>query len=136
MGDRRNCSKNFTDGLVRISLGDDSLISDGIVRAVLRVLGEMFSGVQLRSAMCAYLAALEKHIGATSIKIEYCGQLSDAAARAICGHFEKILNRKLRPCPHLCDSLIAGIRVTIGDMVVAYSMADTLDAFRKSFTAR
>jgi F0F1-type ATP synthase delta subunit len=130
-----NSLRRLANGLVTISLDNDSLVSDERVMLVVRVLKETYGGVRLRSIIAAYLSALEKHIALTSLKIEHRGKLSDAAASAIGKHFERMLNRKLRTRVTVSESLIAGIRIGVADIVVGYSIADALDAHRKRAAA-
>ncbi|MDR2629122.1 MAG: F0F1 ATP synthase subunit delta [Puniceicoccales bacterium] len=118
--------------LVRLSLGKDSLLDYERVCGVITVLKEIYGGRELISILCAYLAALEKFVAQTSMKIEHCGDLSSSSIEALRSHFEKILKRKLSVSVEYTNNLIAGIRIFIADLVIENSIAGVLNAYKKS----
>ncbi|MDR2737723.1 MAG: F0F1 ATP synthase subunit delta [Puniceicoccales bacterium] len=119
-------------GLVEISLSEDGTLDCERMSCVVGVLGENYKGTQLRSILSAYLSELERFAAHTRLKIEYCGNLTEAGVDAMRSHFEKILGRKLNMELQRLDTLISGIRVTVGDFVIENSIAGTLDAYRNS----
>ncbi|MDR2603647.1 MAG: F0F1 ATP synthase subunit delta [Puniceicoccales bacterium] len=122
--------------LVKLSLGKDSLLDAERVCGVITVLKEIYEGRGLKSVLCAYLAALEKFVTQTSMKIEHCGTLSSSSMESLRSHFEKILGRKLSVSVEHIDDLIAGIRIFIADLVIENSIAGTLNAYKKSIGTR
>ncbi|MDR1173717.1 MAG: F0F1 ATP synthase subunit delta [Puniceicoccales bacterium] len=118
--------------LVKLSLGKDSLLDSERVGEVIAVLKEIYGGRGLKSILCAYLAALEKFVVQTSMKIEHCGDLSSSSIEALRSHFEKALGKRLSVSVECSNDLIAGIRIFIADLVIENSIAGVLNAYKKS----
>ncbi|MDR1890561.1 MAG: F0F1 ATP synthase subunit delta [Puniceicoccales bacterium] len=122
--------------LVKLSLGEDSLLDYERVSKVIAVLKEVYEERELKSVLCSYLTALEKFITQTSMKIEHCGDLPNSSVEILRSHFEKILKRKLLVSVECTDDLIAGIRISIADLIIENSIAGTLNAYKKSMETR
>jgi F0F1-type ATP synthase delta subunit len=122
--------------LVKLSLGEDSLLDYERVLGTITVLKELYEKKELKAVLCSYLTALEKFITQTSMKIEHCGNLSTSSAEILRSHFEKTLGRKLSVSVELTNDLIAGIRISIADLVIENSIAGTLNSYKKSMGAK
>ncbi|MDR2432628.1 MAG: F0F1 ATP synthase subunit delta [Puniceicoccales bacterium] len=118
--------------LAKLSLGKDSSLDTERVCGIIAVLKEIYEGRELRSILCAYLAAIEKFVTQTSMKIEHCGTLSSSSIETLRSHFEKILGKRLSVFVESSDDLIAGIRIFISDLVFENSIAGVLNAYKKS----
>jgi F0F1-type ATP synthase delta subunit len=125
--------QSFAKDLVKISIGADGHLDEVRVGAVLRVLGET-TAHGLKSTLVAYLRELEKFVAATTVYLEHCGELSAGAAESLLAHFEGMLGRRLLITVVENDTLIAGLRVSVDDLVVEYSVAGTLEAYRRAIT--
>jgi F0F1-type ATP synthase delta subunit len=123
--------KSLAKGLVRISLNEHSLVDAGRVRILIGILEERYDGSDLKHILLSYLDALEKFVAATTLTIEHSGEISPQAIGAIRSHFEKMLGRSLAMHIASDDSLIAGIRVSIRDIVLERSIVGTLNAYSK-----
>jgi F0F1-type ATP synthase delta subunit len=121
----------LAEGLVEISLDGQSLLDISRVHALVIVLKETYEGVELKRILSAYLSALGKFIAATTLRIEHCGEISPHAIAMIKSHFEKLMGRNLFVHTESDDSLIAGIRISVGDMVIEHSIAGTLNAYAR-----
>jgi F0F1-type ATP synthase delta subunit len=114
--------------LVKISTGADGMLDESRVRAVVKVLAEGDGPGPLR----AYLGELEKFVAASTLRLEYCGELSDGGVESLIAHFEGKLGRRLAVIVEFNDALIAGLRVSVADTVVENSIAATLESYRGS----
>ncbi|MDR1401790.1 MAG: F0F1 ATP synthase subunit delta [Puniceicoccales bacterium] len=121
--------RSLADGLVKISLDGEMLLDGGRVHALVCVLKEIYAGVKLVRILRAYLSAVEKFVFATTLKIEHCGKISPHTIAEIKANFEKLRGRALSLCVEGDDSMIAGIRISLGDTVAEYSIAETLNAY-------
>ncbi|MDR1433019.1 MAG: F0F1 ATP synthase subunit delta [Puniceicoccales bacterium] len=132
---KRGAAQDFADSLVGLSLDSQALPNGGRMEAVVAALKEIYGGVRLKNILVAYLRAMEKFIHQSTLRIEHCGSLSHGAAEEIRSHFEKLLGRKLAIFVGREDSLIAGIRVSFGDVVIENTIACTLNACKKRLCA-
>ncbi|MDR1595736.1 MAG: F0F1 ATP synthase subunit delta [Puniceicoccales bacterium] len=122
--------QTFADELVTISLDEHSLLSGERVSAAISSFKDLWDGVRLKYVLKAYLTALEKFVARTTLKIEHCGSISPNGVALVKAHFEKLFGRTLSLRTEVCPQLIAGIRISIGDLVIENSIAAVLDGYK------
>jgi F0F1-type ATP synthase delta subunit len=125
----------LANALLEMSV-DGGLPSEERGMAVVRALGEAYSGKHLRRVLSAYLKKMELFIAESTLKIEHCGELPESMVEEIGAHFEKLLHRKLFLKTKERRSLIAGLRITVADVVLENSVASVLHSYGKRFDGK
>ena len=128
-----NCSqmRSLVDGLVRLSFDDGQVsLSRDRTSAILRVLQEKYGNSLLKKILRLYLKRLIKAVFNCSMILESSESLPITTVSNLKSHFEKILKRKFRVTLKENPELIAGLRVTVQDHIVEYSINGTLESYR------
>ncbi|MFM9000361.1 MAG: F0F1 ATP synthase subunit delta [Opitutia bacterium] len=120
--------------LLALSL-EAGAVSPDRVGAVLSALAGSRPAHSLRPLLRAYLAAVRRELARGEASIEHAGPLSAEQAAAIAAHFSRALGRPVRPVARRNDSLIAGLRVRVGDDVTDLTASARLAALERSLTA-
>ncbi len=108
--------------LVALSI-ENGAVSAARVDAVLGALAKKYPAHELRPVLRAYLAAVRREIARGEARIEHAGPLSESDAAAIAAHFTKSIGRPVRAVATRKDSLLAGLRVRVGDDVTDLTAA-------------
>lgn len=108
--------------LVALSI-ENGAVSAERVDAVLSALTKKYPAHELRPVLRAYLAAVRREIARGEARIEHAGPLSESDAAAIAAHFTKSVGRPVRAVATRKDSLLAGLRVRVGDDVTDLTAA-------------
>ena len=124
--------KFFVENLVKLSFNNDGLLDDGKISAIVQVLKEQSLEFPLQRVLSLYLNKLKEALSNTTLVIEYSDRPSENVIERIKGGFEKMCDRKLQVLMKQNNELIAGLRVTCADEIFEYSVAATLEAYKKS----
>lgn len=111
--------------LLALSL-EGGVVAAARVDAVLAALARKYPAHELRPVLRAYLAAVRREIARGEARIEHAGPLSESDAAAIAAHFAKAVGRPVRAVATRKDSLLAGLRVRVGDDVTDLTAAHRL----------
>jgi F0F1-type ATP synthase delta subunit len=121
----RKREKSFAKKLLQISCGDDGLLCEEKIRAVIGALPRSHGTLAiLREYFLLVRCELGKQMLVISSPVELGGNVVDDLRR----HFEQTLGQKFVPKILLDDSLIAGIRVRANDRIFEKSIAGALEA--------
>lgn len=127
-------SEKVNKKLLSLSLGDDGLLDDCRISYVLSSLSMKFSGDELRRLLMDYLNVLERFRASHTLFIEHSGELSDDCVQRLRERYQIMFGRSLLVLKKESEELIAGLRIQLDDFVFECSIANALDAYRKSLS--
>jgi len=116
--------RQFAKDLLGMSV-EEGFVSEERVGAVLAALRKN-PPRNLRVILRLYAAMIERHETESTAVVESTGELSPEALEKIRSTFEVRLGRPLRVEARQNPSLLAGVRVTIGDVVYEMSVMSRL----------
>lgn len=120
--------KNFARSLVAVSL-ENGLVSEDRVREILETLVQE-KPRDLKQILRAYRWYIEREIRFSTARVEHAGELSEDSVSGLKKHLEADYGRSVSLELRQVPSLIAGIRIRIGDDVIDNSVAGRLTHLR------
>jgi F-type H+-transporting ATPase subunit delta len=123
--------KDLTKKLARLSLGADGQLEQARVDAVLSSL-RSYPPRLLRHLLKAYLHYLKIEDLRGVLLYEYSGLIGTDTLESLRQHFNQKYQRALRLELKPNDSLLAGLRISIGDDVFEYSASSRLETLRSA----
>lgn len=121
----------FAKKLVELSK-EDGLVSEAKVKEVLAALKQASSVRYPVRTLKAYLRLIRRAIAAQTAEVATAGALSKEALAAIEANFSKLYDRPIQAVPVNQPSLIAGVRVRVGDDLYDASVAGRLERLAQS----
>lgn len=120
----------FAKKLVELSR-EDGVVTDAKVSEVLAGIKQVSPRHELL-VLKAYLNYIRKAVAGQTAVVATAGALSADALAAIESNFSKVYGRKITAVTTTDDSLIAGVRVRVGDDVYDSSVAGRLKRIAES----
>lgn len=113
--------------LVTLSLDPQGVVSPARVQAILDTLEHTRSLALLRPLLKAFYAALRREIAHGKVLIEHAGPLEPGTEERIAALFSRHRGRPVSASATENPSLVAGMRIRIGDDVYDTSLRGILD---------
>jgi F-type H+-transporting ATPase subunit delta len=124
--------KDFAKKLARLSLDDGGQISAERVQFVLSSLGSQTARAR-RALLKAYLHYLQIEDRRSRLLVEHAGAVAPAELEAMRDRLGKKYGRTLRLETRENNTLLAGLRASVGDDIYETSIAGRLAALQTAF---